>query len=141
MDISRRSALAAWIVQFATLALHGLAQRSLDLQKRIPKADPKKYLSIGDASQWHNPYLVVDRDGIEVTGITGVGQTIPVDLVPETLNRSPISAWPYGLVVGVQENGIVPLEEETDHRQAKELDRLIELLKKMGIAVRLYVPA
>jgi hypothetical protein len=117
------------------------AQRFLDLQKRIPKADPKKYLSIGDASQWENPILIVHRDGIEMGGTNAVGPTISADSVLTTLQSLPISAWPYGLVVAVQQNGIVSPEEENDHRQRKERERLVELLKKNRIAVRLYPSA
>jgi len=138
MQISRRLALAACIAQCAGLALLAWAQGSVELRQRIPKADPKKYSSIRDARQWRNPFLVVHPDGVEVLGVTGPGQTVSVDSVPVRLEHLPISAWPYGLIVAVSENGIVSPEEAIEHRQAKELARLVELLKKKGIAVSLW---
>jgi hypothetical protein len=141
MQISRRLALAACIAQCVGLAVLGWAQASVELQRRIPKADPRKYSSIRDASQWRNPYLVVHPDGVDVIGITSPGQTISVDSVPTMLEHLPNSAWPYGLIVAVQENGIVSPDEWIDHRQAKKLSRLVELLKKKGIAVSLWPSA
>ena len=34
------------------------------LRNRIPSANPSKYRSIVDASDWQNPYLVVSANGI-----------------------------------------------------------------------------
>src|SRR5438132_7649987 len=77
------------------------------LEIRIPKPDPKKYHSVQDAKDWKNPYLVVRRDGIEIVGMTPVGRAITVESVPGVLERLPASAWPYGLVVAVQDIGIL----------------------------------
>lgn len=59
---------------------------------------------------------------------------VPVDQLGEALTRLPISAWPYGLVVGAQDAsvidsavGIEPIDR--NHRA------VVEVLGAMGIAV------
>jgi hypothetical protein len=73
--------------------------------------DPKKYHSVRDAKDWKNPYLIVRRDGIEILGMTPVGRAIAVESVPGVLDRLPDSAWPYGLVVAVQDKGSCQAEQ------------------------------
>lgn len=126
------------LMQLGAAAIPAWAQKLSDLRKHIPKADPKKYLPVWDGSQWRNPYLLVRRDGVEIVGTMKAGQTIPIEAVPAALERLPLSAWPYGLIVGVSENAIVPLEEISDHREAKQQETLLILLKKMRVEVRLY---
>jgi len=81
----------------------------------------------------HNPYLVVYPDGIEVSGITS-GRHVPVDLLPDILNRLPNSAWPYGLIVAVQTTGLVGGEDDVA-TAAGNMGKLLRLLKQIGITV------
>lgn len=117
----------------------GWTQTSPSLQSRIPKADPKKYDAIRDAADWKNPYLIVRRDGVEIIGMMAVGHSIPVDSVSGALRELPDSAWPYGLVVAVQDIGIVSpgdLARIKANRKA-----LLTVLKKLDIAVELWPSA
>ena len=59
------------------------------LQEVIPKPNPKKYRSIKDARDWHNPKLVVRPEGIQIIGITPAGQPISLESVPEKLEQLP----------------------------------------------------
>ena len=111
----------------------GWTQTPQSLQNRIPKPDPKKYHALQDARDWKNPYLIVRRDGIEIVGVTPAGEAIPVDSVPGVLKGLPDSAWPYGLVVAVQDIGLV--SEGDPPRIEANRRRLLILLKKLGIAV------
>jgi len=117
----------------------GWTQTSQSLQSRIPKPDPKKYHSVQDAADWKNPYLIVRRDGIEIIGKMAVGHSIPVDSVPGILKELPDSAWPYGLVVAVQDIGIVSPGDPA--RVKANRKALLTLLKKLGIAVDLWPSA
>jgi hypothetical protein len=112
------------------VACIGRTQTSRSLQDRIPKP----YHSVHDAKDWKNPYLIVRRDGIEIVGMTPVGQAISIESVPGMLEKLPDSAWPYGLVVAVQDIGI--LSGKTDLASI-EADRtkLLNLLKELGVAV------
>jgi hypothetical protein len=94
---------------------------------------------VQDAKDWKNPYLIVRRDGIEIVGMTTVGQAIPVDSVPGVLKGLPDSAWPYGLVVAVQDIGLV--SEGDPPRIEANRKRLLRLLKKLAIAVDLWPSA
>ena len=122
-----------FVAQLVASTLIAWTQAPQPLQNRIPKADPKKYHAVQDAKDWKNPYLIVRRDGIEIIGVPAGGQTIPVDSVPGVLKGLPDSAWPYGLVVAVQDIGLVS-EGDPPLIEANR-KRLLMLLKKLAIAV------
>ena len=141
MSTSRRSFLATSVAQAVGSILIGRAQVVLSLRQRIPKSDPKKYSSISDGSQWKNPYLIVGTEGIEIiVGVTRDARRISVDSVVRALEGLPESAWPYGLVVAVSENGIVSPTTGDPQTEANQA-RLIRLLKQQGIAVDLWPSA
>lgn len=134
MSFLKRGLLAAiFFAQLVASTLIGWTQTPQSLQNRIPKPDPKKYHAVQDAKDWENPYLIVRRDGIEIVGLTPVGQAIPADSVPGVLKGLPDSAWPYGLVVAVQDIGLV--SEGDPPRIEANRRRLLILLKKLAIAV------
>jgi hypothetical protein len=122
------------LAQFAVATYIGWTQTSRSLQSRVPKPDPKKYDSVLDAKHWKNPYLVVGPDGIEIVGITPVGRRITVDSVKGVLERLPDSAWPYGLVVVVQDAGVLSGKADSARVGANRI-KLLNLLKELGIAV------
>ena len=122
------------LAQLVATACIGCTQTSRSLHTRIPKPDPKKYNSVQDAKDWKNPYLVVRRDGIEIVGITPVGHAISVESTPGTLEKLPDSAWPYGLIVAVQDIGIVSGKTDLARIEANRT-KLLNLLKDLGIAV------
>ena len=140
MSVLKRGSLGAvFVAQLVASTLFGWAQTPQSLQNRIPKPDSKKYRAIQDAKDWKNPYLIVRRDGVEIVGMTAVGQAIPVNSVPGVLNGLSESAWPYGLVVAVQDIGVV---SEGDPRRIEANQKtLLMLLKKLAIAVDLWPSA
>jgi hypothetical protein len=76
--------------------------------QQIPAADPKKYQYVmGDYRNWRNPYLIIRTDGVGLLDVAKDEQHLikPEDL-SQALAQLPASAWPYGRVVAVQENGV-----------------------------------
>ena len=128
------------IIQFAASMLLGFAQGLPPLQNRIPKPDPKKYQGILDAKDWKNPQLIVRPTGIEVIGITSGGNGIPVDSVLDVTEHLPDSAWPYGLVVAVQDVGLRASKKDDSPIHANRV-KLLRILKQHGIAVELWPSA
>jgi hypothetical protein len=131
--LKRGLRLAVFMAPLIASTPVGWTQTLPSLQSRIPRPDPKKYHAIRDAAGWKNPYLIVRRDGVEIIGRMAVGHSIPVDSVPGALKELPDSAWPYGLVVAVQDIGIrAPVDTPRIEANRKGL---LTLLKKLGIAV------
>lgn len=126
-------------VQLVASPLLGWEQTPQSLHNRIKKPDPKICRAVQDAKDWKNPYLIVRRDGVAIVGGTAVGQTIPFDLVPGVLKGLPDSAWPYGLVVAVQNIGLA--SEGDSPRIKTNRKRLLMRLKKLAIAVDLWPSA
>lgn len=81
------------------------------------------------------------REGIYVRPISAATEapTVqPADVVAY-LEKLPSIAWPYGLVVAVQENGVrAPGDDAPIERNRKELMRL---LQEQGIKVELWPSA
>lgn len=109
-------------------------QPSNPLTRRIPEADPKAYQGIRDAKEWRNPYLIITTDGIEVVGATDVKSSISVDRAIEILEGLPVSAWPYGRVVAVQDSGAVGSVADQSHIEAHR-DQLRKQLNDLGVIV------
>jgi hypothetical protein len=76
--------------------------------QQIPPADPKKYQEVpGDYRNWRNPYLIVRKDGVGLLDVANDEQhLIKLEDLTQALAQLPASAWPYGRVVAVQENGV-----------------------------------
>src|SRR5438445_12845173 len=119
MSVLKRGLPGAVVVaQLVASTLIRWKQTPQSLQNRIPRADPKKYHAVQGAKDWKNPYLIVRRDGIEIVGMTAVGQAISVDSVPGVLKGLPDSAWPYDLVVPVEDIGLCS-EGDTPSMESK----------------------
>jgi hypothetical protein len=111
------------------------------LKNRIPPADPAKYRSVADAREWQNPYLTVQAKGIDARPISAATETptmSPADVVAY-LEKLPSIAWPYGLVVAVQENGLRAPGD--DARIKRNREELVRLLEKAGVKVELWPSA
>ena len=112
----------------------GCAQTPRTLQERIPKPDLAKYEPVRDAVDWKNPYLIVRPDGVEIRGRTPAAHSIAVESVPAVLEKLPDAAWPYGLIVAVQDVGIVGSIADTPRINANRA-KLLKLLQELGVAV------
>jgi hypothetical protein len=111
------------------------------LKNRIPPPDPNKYRSVRDARDWQNPYLMVQVNGIDARPISAATEAptmSPVDVVAY-LEKLPSLAWPYGLVVAVQENGVRAPGD--DARIKGNREELVRLLEKAGVKVDLWPSA
>jgi len=111
------------------------------LKNRIPPADPAKYRSVADAREWQNPYLIVQGEGIDARPISAATEAptmAPADVVAY-LEKLPSIAWPYGLVVAVQESGLRAPGD--DARIKRNREELVRLLEKAGVKVDLWPSA
>lgn len=111
------------------------------LKDRIPPPDRSKYRFVRNARDWQNPYLMVRADGIDARPISASTETptmSPAEVVTY-LEKLPSIAWPYGLVVAVQENGVrAPGDGVRIERNKEELLRILE---KAGVKVDLWPSA
>ena len=73
----------------------------------IPEPTPEKYRSLVHMKGWRNPYLIIRADGV---GLLDPDDHLEHILKPGELTQAlgdlPPSAWPYGRVVAVTENGM-----------------------------------
>jgi hypothetical protein len=109
--------------------------------QQIPPADPQKYKSVtGDYKDWRNPYLIIRRDGVGLLDIANDEQRLikPEDLA-QTLAQLPASAWPYGRVVAVQENGVRASGDDALIRKNRGI--VLGTLEGLHILVSLGPPA
>lgn len=121
------------------LSLNVQLQPSNSLTARLPSADPKKYRGIHDGKDWRNPCLIVRADGVTISRVND-GNPIPVKAVAAALEDLPDSAWPYGLVVAVQDYRIASSESDRSRTEANQM--LLEpLLGELGVIAGFRPPA
>ena len=139
--------LVGVVLTLAAATQPGCTQPSRLLQNRIPKPDLQKYSSVQIGENWKNPYLIVRPDGIGIIETTPAGRGISVasvphvvESVPDVLEKLPDSAWPYGLVVAVQDVGILSSSDDKTRIEANRKE-LLRLLRQHGIAVELWPSA
>jgi len=118
MKYLRRSILAVAIALLASCAKppeapeEPAASAEVRIQQ-IPPADPQKYADVRDMKTWRNPYLIVRVDGVGLLDVrNNEQQIVDPDKLPEALARLPMSAWPYGRVVAIQEISAASSEED-----------------------------
>jgi hypothetical protein len=73
----------------------------------IPAAIPEKYRGKIDMKGWRNPYLIIRTDGVALLDPDNHEErTLKAEELTRALGDLPASAWPYGRVVAVTENGV-----------------------------------
>ena len=140
------AALLCGTIALASCSQPSNTQRATDagklsLRVRIPRPDPNTYRSVRDAREWQNPYLMVGRVGIYARPISAAMEAPtmqPADVLAY-LEKLPSIAWPYGLVVAVQENGLRAPGDDAPIKRNRE--ELVRLLQEAGIKVELWPSA
>jgi hypothetical protein len=106
------------------------------LKNRIPPPDANKYRSVRDARDWRNPYLMVQANGIRPASAAMETPTMSPAEVVAYLEKLPSIAWPYGLVVAVQENGVRARGDTAKIETNRE--ELLRRLKEAGVRAELW---
>jgi hypothetical protein len=100
----------------------------------LPPPNPKLYASVRDAAKWQNPYLIVGPTTVQVTAL-GRDQEVPVSALEDTLRALSRSAWPYGAVVGVQEQGLIAGDGSDDAPIAANKAATVAVLGRLGVTI------
>jgi len=108
--------------------------------QQIPPADPQKYAALKDMKAWRNPYLIVRLDGVGLLDVSNNEQQIvDPDKLPAALAKLPVSAWPYGRVVAIQE--VSANASEQDHATLRKNRALVAgSLESMKVEIN-WVPS
>lgn len=107
--------------------------------QQIAPADPQKYNAIRDMKTWHNPYLIVSKDGISLLDVKDSEERpVKPDQLLDTLAALPASAWPYGRVVAVEEGGASSDDERVALRKNRAV--LAGTLESAKVSIN-WVPA
>lgn len=110
------------------------------LKARIPSPKRSIYGALRDARDWKNPFLIAKEDGIEIrkNGDDYAAPVVSVEDAMRFLEHLPKSAWPYGLVVGVEEQSVCCRYSDGEARFHANRVALLSRLKRAGIVVSLW---
>lgn len=73
----------------------------------IPQITDEQNRSLAKTKGWRNPYLIVRADGVALLDPDDhLERIVKSEELTQTLGNLPPSAWPYGRVVAVTENGV-----------------------------------
>lgn len=91
----------------------------------------KRYESIRDAQDWLNPYLVVCAQGVvlDVRSVRRVNETVSPDTLRTVLLDLPVTAWPYGRIVALQDCSLgIPGDTADRKRRMREVENALDAL-------------
>jgi hypothetical protein len=130
LTLCAASVLAGWLVQNDSV-------QTGRLDPRIGPSNPERYKSIRDAKDWENPYLVIRREGIEIItkGLSSGKQTVASIDLQRTLIGLPVTAWPYGRVVVMQDIGIRAADRSDEVPIAGNRNVTLAILKTLQVTV------
>lgn len=108
----------------------------------IPAADPGKYSQVRDYRSWRNPYLMIRADGVALLDFQNNEEHIlkPEELAT-ALAKLPVSAWPYGRVVAVTENGVRKRSQEEEIAIRRNRGIVAGTLEGMHVLINWVPPA
>jgi hypothetical protein len=79
----------------------------------IPQITDERNRGLSNTKGWRNPYLIVRADGVALLDPDDhLERILKPEELTQTLGNLPPSAWPYGRVVAVTENGVRASEDE-----------------------------
>jgi len=75
----------------------------------VPPMNDQASAHFGVAGNWKNPYLIIYPNGVKIRHLPDL---ISPENLKDTLGTLPLSEWPYGRVVALQEVGIVSGDDD-----------------------------
>lgn len=79
----------------------------------IPQITDEQNRSLAKTKGWRNPYLIIRADGVALLDPDDhLERIVKPEELTQTLGNLPPSAWPYGRVVAVTENGVRAAADE-----------------------------
>lgn len=122
-----------------TLQVLAQAPEKEKLDPKIRRANPATYRHVRDAKDWRNPFVVVIPDGVWLT-CQGAGiprRKVQVEKLADELVALPVSAWPYGRIVALQEASVRGGEAD-DVRIERNLAEARRILEALHIKVNMW---
>jgi len=121
----------------AALPIQLTAAQSERLDSRIGPANLERYKSIRNPRDWENPFLVIDRGGIDVIAkaLPSGRTTVARAELQRTLIALPIAAWPYGRVVALQDTGHVNADGSDTEPIAANREAALATLNTLQVTV------
>jgi hypothetical protein len=73
----------------------------------IPQVTEEQNRRLANTKVWRNPYLILRADGVALLDPDDhLERVLKPEELTQTLGNLPQSAWPYGRIVAVTENGV-----------------------------------
>ena len=108
------------------------AQLNANVLAQLPDPNDEAIQQITDATDWHNPYVIVNRSDYELILRDEPRASTGLSLaeLEAKLMSLPVDQWPLGRVVAVQENGVrSPGDDELIDNSLQALKRMLETHK------------
>jgi hypothetical protein len=106
----------------------------------IPPARPDMYRGMVNMKGWQNPYLIIKVNGVALLDAGNHEEHLlkPAELTL-ALAKLPPSAWPYGRVVALTENGVRATGDEVPIRKNRAL--VAGTLESLRVLINWVPPA
>jgi hypothetical protein len=131
-------------------AMIASAHQQLDL---IPPPSKNLYLAVHSLSEWQNPYLTIQPDMVTIhvlladanpstfdaggvlrpLGARRQDLDVRVEDLPAAFDAIPVTSWPYGRVVAVEEAHNIPAAGRPPVR--RNMEAAMQMLNDLGVVV------
>ena len=126
---------AAWLIVGVIVTGAGTQAHQTAIEGRLaPAIGPPvldRYESIRDSQDWLNPYLSVCPQGVvlDVRSVRRINETVSPDTLRKVLLDLPVTAWPYGLIIALQDCSVgSPGDTEDRKRLMLEVENVLNAL-------------
>jgi hypothetical protein len=91
-----------------SLLTQAKSQKDTRVIDSLPAPDVQEIRKIRTGDEWHNPYVIVHRDGYELILHDRPRRSVHLSLddLEQTVLKIALRRWPLGKVVAVQESGL-----------------------------------
>jgi hypothetical protein len=131
------SICSAWLIHSQVALGQADSKKETHILDSVPEPKDEEIRKIRTAEDWHNPYVMVYRDGFELIlhDRPRTSERVPLVEIEKSLLDLPLKRWPLGRVVAVQEIAIRSAGD--DEKIAKNIEALKRMLQSHKVRVDL----
>lgn len=136
--------VASFLMGVLVLSIQGCyaEKTAVTLDSSIKPAQTEQISKIRQGKDWRNPWVMIYDNGVALSwGYPRQGKSVKCERLAEELAALPVSAWPYGRMISVQECGISGGGRQAEQYRKRAWDCIKTVSKRLDILVNAWPSA
>lgn len=111
-------------------------ETAMTLDSKIKAGQTEQITRVRRSEDWKNPFIVIYDSEVMLTwSHPRKSKSIKIEKLAEELSAIPISAWPYGRIVAVQECGIGSGEQQAKQNRKHAWEHIKAVFRELNIVM------